>query len=559
MRLVRELAGLALLAAFLFVSFGDARRLPFINDDFVFLDRTRAASFGSLWGLSHLAFQWYRPWSRELHYWAMQRVFGADPAAFHTANLVLAVAVLAVFAELVHRAAGPAASAWALAQAAAMSALALPLLWVAGVQDLWMLFGALLAIRAWIADRRGAATLAFALALLSKETACVLPAILLAWDLLVARRSPGTSLRRLAAPVALVLAWAAVHPHLGGRLWHPVRIEAVPADVRVAPALVVLRSLLLPLDLDVWPRPDVGLVAIATAAWRPVLLLLLLVAVRWPSPRRETAPAGTSAFGLAWAGLAWLPTLLPGLGWHGYYGLLGAFGLLLAAAPLVARRRALAFALVALTGTIGVARAVTRSTDWGESSYQRRAGALLVALHDALLRLHPTVPSHARLYFAQVPDRVGFLAGDGPALRVWYRDPTLSGGYFSSYRPRAAGAPQGPDFFFRLDTLSGWIEYVEGPEDPALARARDPNWEADQEKLARVLLDGGDWSRASGCYEKLFGAHPDSADYAFRAAACRWQAGDSIGSMRWLARAAAVPGASAEIRGAARSAGVRSP
>ena len=58
------------LGLFLASAYADAWSIPFINDDYIFLDKTRGASFLSLWAPKALAFHWYRPWSRELHYWA---------------------------------------------------------------------------------------------------------------------------------------------------------------------------------------------------------------------------------------------------------------------------------------------------------------------------------------------------------------------------------------------------------------------------------------------------------------------------------------------------------
>jgi hypothetical protein len=554
---LRDAAGLVLLAAFLAVAFGDGLRFPFINDDYVFLDRTRAAPFASLWGFGHLVFQWYRPWSREFHYWLLQRLAGPNEPVFHAANLVLGLCVLATFASLVRREAGRAASAWALAAAAELAAWGLPLLWVAGVQDLWMMLWALLALRAWAADRRGWATLGYALALLSKETACVLPGVLLAWDVTVARRDLRSSLARIAPLAAVAVVWAGVHPHLGGRLWRHVAIESAPPEARVAAPLALLRALALVVNLDAWPRPEGSLAELARAAAAPVALLVLLAWVRWPNRRvdgEEGNPIALSFVGLCWAALGWAPLLLPGLGWHGYYGLFGALGLLFALAPWVSRRLAPALLLVALVGVLGVARARTPSLDWGEASYQRRAASMLQGLRADLLHLHPGVPRHARLWFAGVPDRVGFLAGDGPALRVWYRDSTLSGGFYSAWRPRAADGPQGIDYFFAYDTTRGWVEVHTGAENVARARAADRDWEENQRRLATALSDGGDWAGAATCYEKLAGEHPDDPTAAFRVAICRSQAGDSLQAAEWLARAARLPGAGAEILAAAHAA-----
>ncbi len=555
----RDAIGLLLLAAFVAVSFRDALGFPFVNDDYVFLDRTRGAPFASLWGFGRLAFAWYRPWSRELHYWALQKLAGPSELVFHAASLVLALAVFASFAGLVRRFAGARASAWALASAAAMSAWALPLLWVAGVQDLWMLLWSLLAIRAWVSERRAIATIAFVLALLSKETACVLPGVLLAWELLVARRSLRVALAHVAPLAVVTLAWAGVHPQLGGRFWRHAAIEGAPPEARVAAPVAFLRALLLPANLDAWPRPEGGFAALARAAWAPVALLAALAWVRWPRRREDGAPlpaGGAEMFGAAWALLGWLPLLLPGLGWHGYYALFGALGLVLALAPLASRRLPIALALVAIVGVLGVARARTPSLDWGEASYQRRAAAMLRGLRADLLKQHASVPRHSRLFFAGVPDRVGFLAGDGPSLRVWYGDSTLSGGFWSGWTPRAKNAPEGIDYFFSYDTTRGWIEVHAGDEDVARAAAHDHAWAEHQRQLAAAFSDAGDWNAAGTCYAKLAAADPADPQAAFRLAICRSQAGDSLEAARWLKTAAALPGASADIVDAARAAGL---
>src|SRR5258706_12720142 len=96
----------ALLALFVASQYGAALRVPFINDDFIFLDKTRTASFKSLWEPSSLAFHWYRPWSRELHYWIVQRMFGARELPFHLASLILALAGLMGYFVVVRRLAG---------------------------------------------------------------------------------------------------------------------------------------------------------------------------------------------------------------------------------------------------------------------------------------------------------------------------------------------------------------------------------------------------------------------------------------------------------------------
>src|SRR5262249_42087343 len=195
--------GVFLLALFLFARFRDAFSLPFLNDDYVFLDHVARRGFGQLWGFTELAFHWRRPWSRELHYWWLQRAFGAHEGPFHAASFALAFGGLAAYWALARRLVGAAAAAIAVAGAATLPGWGLLLLWSAGAQDLWMLLMSLLALLAWRADRIGLAALAYALALASKETAAPLPLVFLAHDHWVARRPWPESLLRIAPTFAV--------------------------------------------------------------------------------------------------------------------------------------------------------------------------------------------------------------------------------------------------------------------------------------------------------------------------------------------------------------------
>jgi hypothetical protein len=131
---------------------------------------------------------------------------------------------------------------------------------------------------------------------------------------------------------------------------------------------------------------------------------------------------------------------------------------------------------------------------------------------------------------------------------VWYGDPTLSGGYYSAFRPRRAADPPGPDLFFRFDSTAGWVGVTAGAEDVARARAGNPRWERDHVTLARTLAEGGDWARAAAEYAKLAEAAPARFEYAADAALCFETVGDSLAAATWYGRAAALPGADAETR-----------
>ena len=130
--------GMGLLFLFLFVRFRDSFGLPFLNDDYVFLDHVEGKRFGDLWGVGQLVFHWWRPWSREFHYWWLQRAFGPVEWPFHAASFALAAGVLATYWALARRLAGAPAAAVAVAGAVTLPGWGLLLLWSAGAQDLWM-------------------------------------------------------------------------------------------------------------------------------------------------------------------------------------------------------------------------------------------------------------------------------------------------------------------------------------------------------------------------------------------------------------------------------------
>src|SRR5262249_26047456 len=142
------------------------------------------------------------------------------------------------------------------------------------------------------------------------------------------------------------------------------------------------------------------------------------------------------------------------------------------------------------------------------------------------------------------------LAGDGPALRVWYGDSTLRAGFYPSYRPRGPGE-RGEDFFFRFDSAGGWVRVVKGPEDLAQSRAANPRWLADHETLAQTLARAGDWPGALVEYEKLSAVDPSRIDYAYDVAGVCEALGDSARAGEWYQRAASLPGADPEVRAAA--------
>jgi hypothetical protein len=272
--------------------------------------------------------------------------------------------------------------------------------------------------------------------------------------------------------------------------------------------------------------------------------------ILWGARRASPPPRPSRsvlAFAATWAMVGWVPLLLPTLGWHSYYALLGALGAWLALGAVLAPRPGIALAMVTVLVVLRGARADTPSRDWGNEWYQRRAGSFIEFMRADLRRIVPAPRAHTRFYFVRVPSNVGFLAGDAPALRVWYGDSTLRGGYYPSFRPRQPSEPQGEDRFFRFE-VTGWVPVVTGSEDLAAARRDNPRWLTDHETLAGALARGGDWAAAALEYEKLAMADSSSVEFAYNAALCRETLGDSTQAAYWYERAAALPGADAEVR-----------
>lgn len=543
--------------------YGAALRMPFLGDDYSILDKVRSASFATLWERSRLLYYWYRPWSRELHYWVIERLFGTRELAFHLASFALWAGIMTLYFALARRLIGGRAAALACAGVAALAAWAGTLMWVAGVQELWMLFFGLLFLHAFARGATPAATLALALALLSKETAAVLPAIALAWALAVDRDPPGRALARIAPLAVLIVAWLAFHPWLRAALAGPLAGNTEVLG-RPGPGGTAARFVLSLVNLEQRPAPAMGVWAALRGGLAGIALLVAFAAVAMflsaPAARGGARRHGVAAVASAWTLFGALPLFVPSIGWHAYYGLLAALGAWLGLAAVLARRPAVALLVVALVATLRPLRADTPSWDWSSKAYQERAGFFLGGLRDDLLRKHPTLPPRSRAYFFRVPQNIGLMVGDGAAVRVWYRDSTLRAGFLSDYRPRAGAgaalssapaAPAGRDLFFRYDSTNTWVEIAMGAEDLDAARRANPEWEADHRTLALALGAAGDWKGAAGEIEKLARVFPSNFEYPLNLGRCEEELGDFDAARRGYARAAAIPGASETAKQAA--------
>jgi hypothetical protein len=508
--------------------------VSFVLDDYTILDKVGRATFESLWTAENPLWRWYRPWSRELHFWTLSRLFGPSEFPFRVASFALWAAVLVAYFTFVRRVQGASAAVVAALGAATLAAWGGTLGWSAGVQELWMLLFALIFLHA-TARRRGlAALLALAGALLSKETAAVLPAIALLYAIAIDRDRPGAALRRVAPQLVMVALWAVLHPFLRTRLAGPLEPPGSSA-ASPSPLEIALRTLLSVVNLEQWPAPDTGWLDAIVPALPSIALLAAGTA--W-ALRRVGPPVPTAGrpaiFAIGWAVLAALPLFTPGLGWLSYYALLCALGLWAAMSGWLARRPWLAAGVVGLVAALQPVHAHTPSYEWGSDWFLRRTAYFVGGLEQQLKQRHPELRPHSRVYFANVP--IGTGIGQpwfNPALRVWYRDSTLAGDFIRNYTSRGAGEPRDRDYFFHFDDRTHvWFEIVKGPEDIARERSLNPRWETDHGSLAILLGNAGDWRGAAEEIEKLRTVSPENPQYAFYLSICLGNLGDGLGMRR---------------------------
>lgn len=536
-----------LLGAYLALVYGRGLHLPFLNDDYVFLDKVRGLSFSELWKPERLFFNWYRPWSRELHFWVLRNVAGLREWPFHLVSFGLWMATMVLYFLFVRRLSGPSAAAIATGGLAGLALWSAPLLWISGAQDLWMLFFALLFLHALARGRDSLGLLFLLLALLSKEAAAVLPAVAFCFLWLIEGRSPIQALRRTAWNWALLIVWFVVHPTLMDRFFGPLQ-HSLETEGRLGPGSTMLMTLLAQLNLDGRFDPDGGWgLALARGAMSAAILAILVIVISRTASRagseEEPRRAGAViAFGLLWTAAGWAILFLPSIGWHSYYGVLGSLGCWLVIGTALRRRLGVAVAVVLVVATLREARATTPSWDWGTDWYQQRAGNLLGAIRDRLFELHPEFPAHSRIFLARIPNNIGLLAGDGPALRVWYDDPTLKAGYYSSYTPRLPGETSGVDYFLRFDTLQVLVEVESGPATRVGEFRTYPGWQRDQSVLASLFLRSGSPRAAAAAFARVFAGSPDLPNYAVFAATAYEVAGDTLEADRYYHEAVLVDG-----------------
>ncbi len=308
---------------------------------------------------------YYRPLSRVTMVW-QKGLHGNDPAPYHAANAAFALAASLLLLALLRHPAfgiarGPALAAAALFAAHPVtSECVYPI--ASGRETLIPVVFSLASLVAWLragVGWRALALASLALALLAKEQAVVLPAILALADALgVSDDPPGRSLRRwlarLAPVAALVAAYAALRGLvLGGEGGLRVALFAAPQGPLLA-VLYALQTSFAPFaELVYEPRSAVWLSPPRLLFALLAALALALAAARSRGPSRRAA--------LFFAGLALL-AILP------------TANLLVQEAPFAER-----YGLLALAGIAGVGAAAASGQAFGPAA-RRAAGAAALGL-----------------------------------------------------------------------------------------------------------------------------------------------------------------------------------
>jgi hypothetical protein len=169
----------------------------FIQDDFAWIEAGRFSGLRGLLGLFGREQGFYRP-VVALSFGLDERLFGLDPFGYGATNLVL-VLLCAAALGLVARSVGssiPAALAAAMLWSFNPHGIGGAVMWISGRTSLLALLFALLATWGWSRGRWLLAVPAYALALLSKEEAVLLPLVLATWGAVLAEGPRAARARR---------------------------------------------------------------------------------------------------------------------------------------------------------------------------------------------------------------------------------------------------------------------------------------------------------------------------------------------------------------------------
>lgn len=532
----------------------------FLNDDFLFLEEASRGAFPS--PLEGALANYFRPLSRQLWFGTLARVFGTHALAFHLANFALFLLAAAFLYDLL-RAFAPRAGAWAgLVYFAVLPLQRVNLMWVSCCQDLLALAGTLAAIAAFRRGRDRLALLAYLAAVLSKESALPLPALLFLWAWRAEGLRPAAALRRVAPFAVPLLVWLAGEAALRAG-------AAAPASLRLSPFSFLAAYAHLVQTLFGFENP----LGLAESFWRvapslgALLALGALAFVRPAGAGADEPPVQApraDAFALAWLAAFALPIGPVAHGWSAYFYTTAAVGAAVFVAahaaklPRVGWVVAVAVALWWHAAASAVPAFAVTENAWGWTShltahYFTRGAALSARLRDALHRVAPSPEHGTRFFFAMLPPFAGFQMGNGASIRATYADPTLESHFYSNFSDSTAGERpcvflfwNGLDFErLYADTHEPFLQVgadqllLDRPAGAAHAFARGLG--AGESRLDHLYWSGWAllWSGRREAAEQAwtaFGAHDDTAGYRawIRGAVTALETADTVAALRAL-------------------------
>ncbi|MEO7868286.1 MAG: hypothetical protein ABIU54_11665, partial [Candidatus Eisenbacteria bacterium] len=529
------------MATLVLFGYSYALRQGFSNDDFLIFREValHPASFELGW--ARLIAGYWRPWSREFHFWGFHHAFGLNPVVFHAVNLVLWLGVLAALLAWLRRILDPRTAVLVVAGAFAASTWGVFVVWASCSQDLWMLLLGALFLLAQSQGRGWLATIALALALLSKETAVLVFAIGV-WSQYILKGRAGLSLREWWGPALAVAVWALVHPSIGGRvLFHSGDSFAPGSDQGLSASSV--RFALAPLNLESLPTPQQGWPrALGLGAiWSGVLGALAWFALREVPARSALVSRQRQwlALGLGWWAIAWMPLLVSVAPWHSYYGWIGFVGLWVAIVGALGSYPRVVVAMIALVALLRPASANTYRGDWGTELDQSLAAQRTERIREQLLAFHPTLPPGSRIIIAGVPSFAGLLTSprQSAAAEVWYHDTTVTIVGLSQYWRRGPNETAGEDHFYVLDREQKLYPLATGILlVPDSLRAL-PEWAGAEEKVGAMFAQASEWERARAIFARLASTYPAEPREAFNLSVVYANLGDADRAELWRRRA----------------------
>ena len=413
----------------------DYRFLTFqgTGDPRVFLLPDRAAAF-------------YRPIPQSLYFLLLGWIDPSSGFLGHLLNLVVLAATAALFTSFVTKLAGPRTGLIAGLAFASVGCMPGLIAWISCCQDLFAI--ALFVLALWLrhGGRSGAALVATACAVLSKESVVAMIPVLVFWDVLIDRR-PFRIARQAAAYGALLLLWAAIHPGFQSLLAHGFQSGATGYVGLEHPerwpryfGRYVLTLFNVPVTglSTTWPSEAALLVALGLA--------IVAAGLLWAHGARagkggasvpgrvETPVLSIQRLMVIAALLTFLPLLLPSTMirlWAPYYSTLGALGaalvlgLALGRAPLLWVMPALGIYLI-----LGVwCRGLYTASEpvWSEAVFVEASHAAR-RVEANFKKLHPTLQGRTDVLVLVTSTGFRGISStllDAQALRVWYRNPDI--------------------------------------------------------------------------------------------------------------------------------------